>query len=129
MLTSLWLVLFFSYGHVYQVIEGKIAGRVCGWQTPLSGRALAGDFRGRQSVGPQKAPCPARELNLVLNVISAVLVLFPLVQVGAFASGASARRCSKPARPPGSRPLPPPARGQYRAGCLLHRPRRLLPRG
>ncbi len=83
-LASLWLVLFFSYGHFYQIIEGKaLAGVVIGKHRYLIIIWLAIFAAG--SAWVIKKLSQARELNLVLNAISAVLVLFPLVQVSTFA--------------------------------------------
>jgi hypothetical protein len=83
LLTSLGVVLFFSYGHVYQLIEGKsIAGFVYGKHRFLAAAWLVLLLAAAAWI--LKVLKSPRELNLLLNIISTALILFPLFQIGAF---------------------------------------------
>jgi len=83
LLASFWLVLFFTYGHVYQLVEGRAAlGVVYGKHRVLAavwlGMAALGGWwiiRKLQSTG---------SLNQVFNWVSIFLLVFPLFQIGAF---------------------------------------------
>jgi hypothetical protein len=84
LLSTLGLILFFSYGHIYQLVEGKaLAGFVYGKHRFLATLwlllFLAGIFWILKKL---KSP---HELNLLLNIVSAALLLFPLFQIGSFA--------------------------------------------
>lgn len=83
LLTTLWLALFFSYGHIYQMVEGKaLWGFVYGKHRYLAAAwvllFLAGNWLLLKKL---KSP---RELNLALNIASIALVLFPVWQIGTF---------------------------------------------
>ncbi len=83
LLTSFLLILFFSYGHLYQFLE----------QTPIAGINLG---RHRYLLpafaiifvtglwGIFRRANHRTDLTLVLNLLTILLVIFPLIQIGAF---------------------------------------------
>jgi hypothetical protein len=88
-LASLWLILFYTYGHVYELLEGAaLFGMVVGkhrFLFPLwLGLALLGSLVLLRAarVRANSAPLPVHQ---ALNAAAAVLVFFPLLQIGSFA--------------------------------------------
>jgi hypothetical protein len=83
-LATFWLALFFSYGHIYQLVEGKALGGL----TYGKHRYLATVWGLLFLAGSWwllKRLKSLRELNLALNVIGVALILFPAWQIGSFA--------------------------------------------
>lgn len=88
-LSSFWLVLFYTYGHLYQATEGQaLFGFVFGkhryllifWLVLFAcGSGLI--FARRRRLGG---------LNPILNLASGLLLVFPLLQIGQFAIQAQA---------------------------------------
>lgn len=83
LLTSLWLLLFWSYGHVYELIEGhSIFGWVYGkhrylvivWVILLA----VGTFYIIKKLKHTKS------LTTILNIASLVLIVFPIAQIAWF---------------------------------------------
>jgi hypothetical protein len=83
LISSFWLILLFSYGHVYQLIEGKaLLGVVVGKH-----RVLAAVYLGMLALGTWallKRVRSARPLNRIATLVAAALLVFPLYQIGAF---------------------------------------------
>jgi len=83
-LASLWLVLLYSYGHIYQVVEGKSwMGVVYGKHRFLIILWAALFIAG--SAWIIKRVKGARPYNQILNVMSVVLVVLPVIQISWFA--------------------------------------------
>ena len=83
LLASGWLLLFFTYGHVYQMVEGQaLAGFVYGKHRFLAVFWLLLALFGLWLV--VKKIRSGGEVNTILNLVSVVLVLFPLFQIAQF---------------------------------------------
>ncbi len=107
-LTSLVAVLFFSYGHVYQVTEGvSLAGVVVGrhrlllvvWAAALVG---ASAWMVRRQAIPQG-------LTRFLNITVALALIVPLLQIGSYQVKALAKGSQANAAPASPIALVPPA--------------------
>jgi hypothetical protein len=96
-LASLWLIFFYTYGHLYEQLEGHtLLGAVVGkhrYLFPLwLGLVLLGTLLllragvGRRASTPGRpAAPPMHGLNQILNAAALALVIFPLMQIGQFA--------------------------------------------
>lgn len=82
-LASFWLLLFFTYGHVYGLVEGRaLLGFVYGKHRYLALIWLALLLAG--SLWAIRRPRGQAGLNTVLNVVSLALIAFPIAQIGLF---------------------------------------------
>lgn len=83
LVSSLWLIMFYSYGHVFQIIDGKsLLGMVFGRHRFLMVLWLALIFAGSWLILKKlKEPL---QLNSILNTISLFLLLFPVFQISMF---------------------------------------------
>jgi hypothetical protein len=83
LLATFCLVLFFSYGHVYQLVEGQsLAGFIYGKHRYLILFWLLVGGAGTWWIARVKHS--AFELNRVMNVVALVLLVFPLYSIGMF---------------------------------------------
>ena len=83
MLTTLWLILFFSYGHVYHFLEGRsILGLELGRHRSLVLVYLV--LAGVCAWIAWRKVSEASQATHLLNLVSGVLILFPIIQVVMF---------------------------------------------
>jgi hypothetical protein len=83
LLASFWLVLFFSYGHIYQLLEGdSIAGFVYGKHRFLTAVWLVLFLAGSLLI--IKKLKRTQELNQIFNIVSLALLVLPAVQILSF---------------------------------------------
>jgi hypothetical protein len=81
--TTFGLILFYSYGHVYQLIEGKMLGGLDIGRHRFLGILWIALF----AVGTWfifKKAGKAKNFNGLLNTISIILIVLPLFQIGQF---------------------------------------------
>lgn len=80
LLASIWLGMFFGYGHVYNLVEGgRVAGVLLGRHAVLLAVwALCGLLAGVWLISSR---APFHNLSLILNVTSSVLVLVLVGQI------------------------------------------------
>jgi hypothetical protein len=82
-LSTFLIVMFFSYGHIYQLIEGRSIGSLnIGQHRFLGTLWLLIIIAGVWLI--VKKTSQAIELNRILNIISIILVVMPLGQIGIF---------------------------------------------
>lgn len=81
LLASIWLLLFFGYGHIYNLVEGwRVAGVLLGRHTVLL--AVWAFFGLLASIGLLRSRSAFTNLSRILNFVSLGLVLLLIGQIG-----------------------------------------------
>src|SRR5512133_3684196 len=81
--STFFFLLFFSYGHIYQLIEGKVVGGLDIGRHRFLGTVWLLLFAAGTWLIFQKAK-KADIFNSLLNTVSIILMVLPLFQIGQF---------------------------------------------